>query len=143
MKASLLFAIPGLLGAGLMLCGYSGPGRLAATPAIVPYVCEDGRQVAAIYESGGDHRHAKVLVTYEGRTTELEAAPTLYGRRYLSEPSTEEPRHLMWSLRGEHGALAEATAPEDVTDAGRPIARCTRVRGAVAAADPGHAPGEH
>ena len=60
----------------------------------------------------------------------MEAAPTLYGRRYLSEPSAEEPRHLMWSLRGEHAALAEATAPEDVTDAGRPIARCVRLRGA-------------
>jgi len=141
MKASSIIYISGLLGAGLLLCGYSGPGRVAATPAIVPYTCEDGRQVAAIYESGGDHSHAKVLVTYEGRTIELEAAPTLYGRRYLSEPGATEPRHLMWSLRGEHAALSEATAPEDVADAGRPIARCTRVRGSVPTA--AHSPGEH
>ena len=61
MKASSTIFIPGLLGAAFLLSGYSGPGRLAATPAIVPYACEDGRQVAAIYESGGDHSHAKVL----------------------------------------------------------------------------------
>lgn len=143
MKANPILSISGLLGAGVLLCGYAGPGRVAASPAVVPYTCEDGRQIAAIYESGGDHRHAKVRVTYEGRTTELAAAPTLYGRRYLSAPSAEEPRSLMWSLRGEHAALAEATAPDDVTDAGRPIARCTRLRGPVVTAAAAPSPGSY
>jgi len=127
----------GLLGAAFMLSAASGGGRVANSPAVVPYVCEDGRQASAIYEHGGDYLHAKVLLTFEGRTTELEAAPTLYGVRYRSEPSAEEPRTLLWSLRGERAALAETSDPNDVTSDGRPIARCTRLRTAALSASAG------
>ncbi len=141
MKPASPLAAAGLFGAALMLSAFSGGGRVANSPAVVPYVCEDGRQASAIYEHGGDYRHAKVLLTFDGRTTELEAAPTLYGVRYASEPSATEPRRLLWSLRGERTVLAEAGEPHDVASEGRPIARCTRLRTAAAAAaagDPGH-----
>jgi len=136
-RSSILYAITPL--AAFMLIG-AGGGRVANSPAIVPYVCEGGGQAAAIYAHGGDFRHAKVMLTYGGRTTELGAAPTLYGIRYLGEPSAEEPRALVWSLRGERALLAEATDPDDVASQGRPIASCTRLRSASAV---GHSPDDH
>ncbi len=141
MKPASPLVMAGLLGAAFMLSAFSGGGRVANSPAVVPYVWEDGRQASAIYEHGGDYLHAKVLLTFDGRTTELEAAPTLYGVRYRSEPSAEEPRSLLWSLRGERTVLAEIGDPHDVSSEGRPIARCTRLRTAAAspsAGEPGH-----
>lgn len=138
MRSSILCALTPL--AGFMLLGFSGGGRVANSPAIISYVCEGGGQAAAIYEHGGDYRHAKVMLTYGGRTTELKAAPTLYGIRYLGEPSGDDPRALVWSLRGERAVLAEATDPHDATSEGRPIASCTRLRVASAA---GHSADDH
>lgn len=143
MKRSSPFAAAAMVGAAFMLSGASGGGRVANSPPVIAYVCEDGRQAAAIYEHGNDYLHAKVKLTFDGHTTELEAAPTLYGIRYVSEPSAEEPRALMWSLRGERAWLAEATEPHDVASQGRPIAQCTRMRQAMAAATPGHSPESH
>jgi hypothetical protein len=137
MKPASPLVMAGLLGAAFMLSAFSGGGRVANSPAVVPYVCEDGRQASAIYEHGGDYLHAKVLLTFDGRTTELEAAPTLYGARYRSEPSAEEPRSLLWSLRGERTVLAEAGDPHDVSGEGRPIARCKRLRTAAVSPTPG------
>ena len=137
MRSSILYAFTPL--AAFMLIG-AGGGRVANSPAVVPYVCEGGGQAAAIYAHGGDFRHAKVTLTYGGRTSELEAAPTLYGLRYTGEPSAEEPRTLVWSLRGERALLAEATDPQDATSEGRPIASCTRYRGSSAV---GHSSDDH
>lgn len=144
MTRSSLLSIPVLLAAGVMLTA-SGGGRVANAPATIAYVCEDGRQASAIYEHGGDYRHAKMLLSYDGRTTELEAAPTLYGIRYLAEPSAAEPRALMWSLRGERAVLAEAVHPDDVADGGRPIATCQRLRIAQASGveGAGHSADDH
>lgn len=139
MNRSFPITAAALIGAGFMLSGYAGGGRVAATPATVPYACEGGRSVSAIYKNGGDFLHAKVLLTYDGRTTELEAAPTLYGIRYASEVTAENPQALAWSIRGERAWLSEVADPADVTDAGRPIAQCARLRGTAV----GHAEGEH
>ena len=133
MKPASPIVAAGLLGAAVMLSAFSGGGRVANAPAVVPYACDGGRQASAIYEHGGDYLHAKVLLTFDGRTTEFEAAPTLYGVRYRSEPSAEEPRRLLWSLRGERTVLSEAGDPHDVASEGQPIARCTRVRTAAVA----------
>lgn len=136
-RSSILNAFTPL--AALMLIG-AGGGRVANAPAIIPYACDSGGQAAAIYEHGGDYRHAKVKLTYGGRTTELEAAPTLYGIRYMREPSAEEPRALVWSLRGERATLAEATDPDDVASEGSRIASCHRLRVASAV---GHSADDH
>ena len=143
MKRSSPLAAAGLLGAAFLLSGFSGGGRVANAPPVIAYACEDGRQAAAIYEHGNDYLHAKVRLTFDGHTSELEAAPTLYGLRYVGEPSAEEPRALMWSLRGERAWLAEAVEPHDVTSQGRPIVQCTRVRTAMASAEAGHSPESH
>ena len=118
-----------LIGSAVLLSGYSGGGRVKSGPATVPYLCDGGRQASAIYEHGGDYQHAKVMLTFDGSTSELEAAPTLYGMRYASEATPA----LVWSVRGESALLAEASNREDVTDEGRPIARCVRLRGAAPA----------
>lgn len=146
MRRSLFPLAAGLVGAAFALSGYSGGGRVASGPATIPYVCEDGRQAAAVYESGGDFLHAKVLLTIDGRTTELEAAPTLYGTRYRNEPTAAEPRALVWTLRGERAWLAEATEALKSAEEGRAIARCMRLRTAMAqaaTADAGHSPDDH
>lgn len=143
MKRSSPIVAAGLIGAAFLLSGYSGGGRVSNSPPVIAYACEGGRQAAAIYEHGNDYFHAKVLLTFDGRTTELEAAPTLYGIRYVGEPSGEQPRALMWSLRGERAWLSEATEPHDVTSQGQPIAQCTRVRGTLASAEAGHSADSH
>ena len=52
--------------------------------------------------------HAKVLAhRRRPLTTELEAAPTLYGIRYRNEPNASESRHLIWAVWGERAWLAE------------------------------------
>lgn len=124
-------ALAALAAAAVMLSGYSGGGgRVKSGPAIVPYACEDGRQVQAVYENGGDYLHARVRLSYDGQTAELAAAPTLFGTRYVGEGA----QRLAWWLRGEQAQLAEVASGADVNDAGRPIARCTRLRTAAAAA---------
>jgi Membrane-bound lysozyme-inhibitor of c-type lysozyme len=119
-----------LTAAAFFLSAFSGPVAPAQQPPVVPYVCEDGRPALAIYESGGDYLHAHVQLTYDGRTTELEAAPTLYGMRYRSAEGAGGGQAMVWSVRGEEGRLAETGNPDDVTDEGRQIARCTRLRSA-------------
>lgn len=135
MLRSTAFTAAALVTGAVLLSGYSGGGRVKSGPATVPYLCDGGRQASAIYEHGGDYQHAKVMLTFEGSTTELEAAPTLYGMRYASEATPA----LVWSVRGENALLAEAGNREDVTDEGRPIARCVRLRGAA----PAHSGDDH
>lgn len=133
MKTS-AFACPALVGIAFALSAYSGGGgRVASGPATVPYVCEGGQTASAVYENGSDFRHAKVMLTVEGRTTELEAAPTLYGIRYRNEPSTAEPRHLIWAVWGERAWLAEATEPYRSDGEGQRLLNCHRQRGAATA----------
>lgn len=127
MKASAIFAAASLTGAAFLLSGFSGPTAVKSGPPVIPYLCEDGRPATAVYEHGGDYRYAKVKLTYDGHTTELRAAPAVTGMRYLSEADGEGGHALIWSVRGEEGHLAEAHDGED-----RPLARCTRVRGAAA-----------
>jgi len=140
MKASPIFSAVALVGAGILLTG-AGGGRVKSGPATVPYVCENGRPANAIYDHGGDFLHAKALVTYDGRTTEFEAAPTLFGLRYRSAASAEQPQALLWSVRGEQAWLAEAAGDPDVGDDGRRLVSCTRLRSA--GSDAAHGPGEH
>lgn len=136
MNRSSPFAVAALVAAALMLSGFAGGGgRVKSGPAIIPYACEDGRQVSAVYEHGGDYLHARVQLSYDGRTAELNAAPTLYGLRYVG--AGEQP--LAWSLRGEHASLAQVSDAANAEEAGQPIAQCVRVRGGAAA----HAEGVH
>src|SRR5262245_43974848 len=88
---------PMLLSAALLLAGSNSPASNG--PAPVPYACGDGRAASVVYESGNDYIHAKALVTLDGRTVELEAAPTLYGVRYRGHEGAGTP--LAWTLRGE------------------------------------------
>ncbi|MBX3562517.1 MAG: MliC family protein [Sphingomonas sp.] len=137
MKRSSPLAVAALVGAVLMLSGFAGGGgRVKSGPALIPYACEDGRQVQAIYEHGGDYLHARVRLSYDGQTAELSAAPTLYGLRYVG--TGEQP--LAWSLRGEHASLAQVSDAANVEEAGQSIAQCVRVRGGAAMA---HAGGVH
>lgn len=138
MKFSTLTAATALVGAGFMLSGFAGGGAVKSGPANVPYMCDGGRTATAIYEYGGVFRDAKVLLTFDGRTTELEAAPTLYGLRYMSEGA----QPLAWALRGEQAWLSEVTDANDVTSPGRPVAQCMRYRGSPGAGT-AHGPGEH
>jgi hypothetical protein len=133
MRSSALASLA-LIGMAFALSAYSGGGgRVVSGPAIVPYLCEGGQTASAVYEHGSDFRHAKVRLTVEGRTTELEAAPTLYGMRYRSEPSATEPRHLIWAVRGERAWLAEASEPYRSDQEGQRLLNCHRQRGSAAA----------
>ncbi len=133
MIRSSALACPALLGIAFALSGYSGGGRVTNSPPVVPYVCEGGQTASAIYEGGGDRSHAKVLLTVDGRTTELESAPTLYGIRYRNEPSATESRHLIWAIWGERAWLSEATEPYRSDGEGQRLLNCHRQRGAGAA----------
>ena len=133
MKASATCAAATLVGAAFLLSGYSGPTAVKSGPPVVPYLCEDGRPATAVYEHGGDYRHAKVKLTYDGHTSELRAAPAVSGMRYLGEGGAEGGHALIWSIRGEEGQLAEAHEGED-----RPIARCVRVRSAAGSEPAAH-----
>lgn len=129
-------AVAALVGAALMLSGFAGGGgRVKSGPATIPYACEDGRQVQAVYEYGGDYLHARVQLTYDGQTAELSAAPTLTGMRYVG--SGAQP--LAWLLRGEHALLAQVGDAANVEETGQPIAQCVRMRGgAMAHAESAH-----
>jgi hypothetical protein len=133
MIRSSALAGPVLLGIAFSLSAYSGGGRVANSPAVVPYQCEGGQTASAIYENGSDFRHAKVLLTHGGRTTELEAAPTLYGIRYRHEPSASDSRHLIWAVWGERAWLSEATEPYRSDSEGQRLLTCHRQRGGTSA----------
>jgi hypothetical protein len=109
--------------------GSSGGGRVKSGPPTIPYLCHDGRsydgrEATVIYQNGSDYLHAKALVTYEGRTTEMRAAPALYGVRYR----TEAQPAMAWSLRGEDAWLTESPDADGYTRQEREIARCIRLR---------------
>ena len=132
MIRSSTLACPLLLGIAFALTGYAGGGRVANSPAVVPYVCEGGQTASAIYENGNNFRLAKVRLTVDGRVTELEAAPTLYGLRYRHEPSASDPRNIIWAVWGERAWLAEATDPYASDREGQRLLSCHRQRGVAA-----------
>ena len=114
------------------LIGSSTPAPGKAEPAIVPYLCADGRPASVVYESGSDYLHARALVTYYGRTVAMRSAPTLYGVRYRGQSGEDGAASLAWSLRGEQAWLTESPDEESYTREEREIARCVRLRGAAA-----------
>ena len=130
-----------LLAVPTILFGSSGGGRVKSGPAIVPYQCSDGRPAEVVYESGSDYLHARALVTYDGRTVEMRAAPALYGVRYRSDGAAGDGRALAWSLRGEQAWLTESPDADGYTRDETAIARCTRLRGIAPAHSEGH--GDH
>ena len=125
--ATTLFAVP------TIVSGYSGASSVKAGPAIVPYLCNGGQPANVVYESGSDFIHARALVTYDGRTVEMRAAPTLYGVRYRTESAAEGGQPLAWSLKGEEALLTEAPAADSYTHEERALANCVRLRGAAVA----------
>lgn len=111
---------------------FSGPTAVKSGPPVIPYLCDGGRPASVVYESGSDYRHARALVTLDGRTLELGAAPTLYGVRYRSEG---EAPALAWTLRGEQAWLTEAPDEESYAGEEHAVARCVRLRAATVAAE--------
>lgn len=139
MIRSSALACPALIGIAFALSAFSGGGgRVASGPANVPYVCEGGQTVSAVYENGSNFRLAKVLLTAEGRTTELEASPTLYGMRYHHEPSASDPRNLIWAVWGERAWLSEGTEPYASDREGQRLLNCHRQRGAAGHGEAAH-----
>ena len=113
----------------------SGGVRLGhSEPPTVPYLCSDGGTASVVYRGGSDFGHAQALVTHDGRTLDLRAAPTLYGVRYRGE--AEGGSLLAWSLRGEEAVLSEAPEADSYTRAERELLRCIRVRGASSGPEP-------
>jgi hypothetical protein len=121
--AGALLAIPAAL------LGYATPPPGKSGPPVVPYLCHGGHEAVAIYESGSDFQHATAKITYEGRTIELRAAPTLYGVRYRGEG--ESGSALAWTLRGEEAWLTESPDEDSYAGDEPAIARCVRVRGVM------------
>ena len=116
----------------------SGPGPAGkAGPPIVPYLCSDGHTAEVIYRGGGDPRRARALVSHDGRTYDMRAAPALSGIRYRTGDS--QAPAVAWSLRGEQAVLSEA--PDGDARSERELLRCVRVRGAPAGK--GQAPRVH
>lgn len=130
MRRSSPSAVVALIGAAFALSAYAGGGRVANAPPVVTYACDGGRTASAVYEHGGVFTQAKLRLTLDGRTTEMDAAPTLYGSRYRNEPSEAEPRRLIWATRGESAWLAEATEPYRSDLEGQRLINCHRQRGA-------------
>ncbi len=130
MKPTSVCLAAALLAAPSLAAGSGTPAPSNAGPAPIPYLCSDGHSASVVYESGSDFHHAKALVTYEGRTIEMRAAPTLYGVRYRAEAGEGGPP-LAWSLRGEEAWLTEAPDEDSYTRQERAIVRCIRVRGAL------------
>jgi hypothetical protein len=129
MFRSTALAIPALSFIAFALSGYAGGGRVANSPAVVPYLCEDGRRSAsAIYENGSNFRLARMRLTVDGQVTELAAAPTIQGIRYRHAPSASDPRNLIWTIRGERAWLAEATDPYRSDREGQRLLDCHRQR---------------
>jgi len=130
--AATLFAVP------TIVSGYSSAPPPKAGPAIVPYLCNGGQPANVVYESGSDYIHARALVTYDGRTVAMRAAPTLYGVRYRTDGTADGGQSLAWSLRGEEAWLTEAPAADSYTRQERALANCVRLRGAYAADSGAH-----
>lgn len=125
-----------LPGCGALLLCANAPVHTG--PAIVPYLCGDGHVAEVVYDSGNDYVHARARVTYDGRTIEMTAAPTLYGVRYRGEAAAGATP-LAWSLRGEEGVLSEAPTDMSYIAPEHELARCARVReGGAAAPDARH-----
>ena len=129
MKPFSACAAAALLAAPAILPGSSTPAPGAAAPAVVPYLCDGGRTASVIYQSGSDYRHARALVTIDGRTLAMRAAPALYGVRYRGEAGADIP--LAWSLRGEAARLSESPDEESYAGEERDLVRCVRLRGGV------------
>lgn len=108
--------------------GSSSVPATKAEPAIIPYLCSDGQTASVVYRGGSDFRHAQALVSHDGRTFDLRAAPTLYGVRYRGD--ADGGPALAWSLRGEEAVLSEAPEADSYVRAERELLRCIRVRGA-------------
>ena len=106
--------------------GFSTPPPGKSGPPVVPYLCNEGRQASVVYESGSDYIHARALVTIDGRTIEMRAAPALYGVRYRSEAAAES---LAWSIRGEQAWLTESPDADGYAGEEHALAYCTRLRG--------------
>jgi hypothetical protein len=138
MRSSLWFALA-LLALPSLASGSGTAPAGKAEPQIVPYLCSDGQTAGVIYRGGSDFRQARALVTHDGRTLAMQAAPTLYGVRYRSEAPAEPA--LAWSLRGEQAVLSEAPEVDSYTRPERELLRCVRVRGALAAQT--HGPDTH
>jgi hypothetical protein len=121
---AVLVALPSMaVGSGTAPAG-KGP------PPVVPYLCSDGHTASVLYRGGSDFRHARAIISHDGRTFDMPAAPTLYGVRYRAEAA--EGTALAWSLRGEQAVLSEAPEADSYTRAERELLRCVRVRGALA-----------
>ena len=132
MKPTTFLLAAALVAAPAFAFAASTPPPAKSGPPTVPYVCDGGRPASVVYESGSDFTHARALVTLDGRTVEMRAAPTLYGVRYRAEEA-EEGAPLAWSLRGEYAWLTEAPTDDSYTRQEREIARCHRLRGMAAA----------
>lgn len=132
MKLSAILTLAGLaaIPAAALALAPGGPMPKAGPPE-VPYLCDDGRKAKVIYENGVGSRHARALVEIDGRTIELEQAPTLYGVRYRAA-AADEGTPLAWSIRGEEAWLTEAPEADSYTREERALARCVRLRGALA-----------
>lgn len=130
MKPTSSWLMAALIAAPSPAAASGTPAPSNAGPAPIPYLCSDGHEASVVYESGSDFNHAKALVTYEGRTIEMRAAPTLYGVRYRAEAS-EGGTPLAWSLRGEEAWLTEAPDEDSYTRQERALVRCIRLRGAL------------
>ena len=123
--AAALVALPSMAtGSGSVPAG-------KAEPPTIPYLCSDGQTASVVYRGGSDFRHAQALVSHDGRTFDLRAAPTLYGVRYRGQ--ADGGPALAWSLRGEEAVLSEAPDADSYVRAERELLRCIRVRGALAA----------
>jgi hypothetical protein len=115
-----------LLSLPAMVSGAGTSAPRKAAPAIIPYLCQDGGVANVVYESGGDYRHARALISYDERTLEMRAAPALYGVRYRTAAANEPA--LAWSLRGEEAWLTESPDADGYTREERELARCVRLR---------------
>ena len=116
--------------------GFNTPAAEETGPAVVPYLCSDGQTANVLYESGSDYLHARARIEHDGRTVELNAAPTLYGVRYRAA-SADSPI-LAWSLRGEQAVLTEAPDADSYTREEHELLRCIRVRGGAPVAAEHH-----
>ena len=141
MRRSSAWFTVALLAVPSIAFGFNSPGAEKAEPPLVPYMCNDGQTANVLYESGSDYVHAKALVAHDGRTIELEAAPTLYGVRYRAASAAEGGPILAWSLRGEQALLTEAPDADSYTRQEHELLRCIRIRGAGEAVEGHH--GEH
>ena len=126
MKLATLGAAAALVAVPALAIASGGGGRVKSGPAIIPYLCDGGRAASVVYESG-DFHHGRATVTFDGRSLELGAAPTLYGLRYRGEEDGSSA--VAWTLRGEEGWLTESPSEESYMNEERALARCVRLRG--------------